>query len=107
MPPSSRLSPPRRAASALRIQLECQGGLKFADLALDELRLYLKGESETVASLYELIFNHALDVVFRDPGGRPVRKRGRGNRRRPAVLMRTPRTGAGRAAPGCQRLEKC
>ncbi len=29
----------------------------------------MKGESETVALLYELLFNHTLEVVFRDPGG--------------------------------------
>ena len=69
-PPFPRgMSPPRGAAAALRIQLECQGGQKFADLALDVLRFYLKGESETVAQLYELLFNHTLEVVFRDPGG--------------------------------------
>jgi type VI secretion system protein ImpG len=69
-PPFPRgLSPPRGTAAALRIQLECQGGQKFADLALDDLRLFLKGDSETVALLYELIFNHALEVIFRDPGG--------------------------------------
>ena len=49
-PPFPRgMSPPRGAAAALRIQLECQGGQKFAELALDDLRFYLKGESETVA----------------------------------------------------------
>ena len=69
-PPFPRgISPPRGAQAALRIQLECQGGLKFADLSLDVLRLYLKGESETVALLYELLFNHTLQVLFRDPGG--------------------------------------
>ena len=63
------MSPPRGAAAALRIQLEIQGGLKFAELALDVLRFYLKGEADTVALLYELVFNHTLEVVFRDPGG--------------------------------------
>jgi type VI secretion system protein ImpG len=69
-PPFPRgMSPPRAAAAALRIQLEAQGGQKFAGLNLDVLRLYLKGEADTVAMLYELIFNHALEVVVRDPGG--------------------------------------
>ncbi len=69
-PPFPRgLSPPRGTQSAMVIQLECVGGMKFADLALDVLRLYLKGESETVALLYEVLFNHALEVVFRDPAG--------------------------------------
>jgi type VI secretion system protein ImpG len=69
-PPFPRgLIPPRGTQAALKIQLECHGGLKFADLALDVLRLYLKGESETVALLYELLFNHVIEVVFRDPDG--------------------------------------
>jgi type VI secretion system protein ImpG len=69
-PPFPRgMSPPRGAAAALRIQLETQGGQKFAALSLDVLRFYLKGESDTVALLYELLFNHTLEVVFRDPGG--------------------------------------
>jgi type VI secretion system protein ImpG len=69
-PPFPRgLSPPRGAVAALRIQLEAGGGQKFADLTLDRLRLYLKGESETVALLYELLFNHALGIVLRDPAG--------------------------------------
>jgi type VI secretion system protein ImpG len=69
-PPFPRgMVPPRGAAAALRIQLECHGSLKFADLLLDVLRFYLKGERETVALLYELLFNHTLEVVFRDPGG--------------------------------------
>ena len=43
--------------------------MKFADLSLDTLRFYLKGESETVALLYEFLFNHALQVVFLAPEG--------------------------------------
>jgi type VI secretion system protein ImpG len=69
-PPFPRgLSPPRGAVAALRIQLEAEGGQKFADMALDCVRLYLKGESETVALLYDLLFNHALGIVLRDPAG--------------------------------------
>ncbi len=63
------MSPPRGTAAALRIQLEAEGGQKFAELDLDSLRFYLKGESETVALLYDLLFNHALEVVLRDPDG--------------------------------------
>ena len=69
-PPFPRgLNPPRGTAAALRIELEAEGGQKFAELDLDSLRLYLKGESETVALLYDLLFNHALEVVLRDPAG--------------------------------------
>jgi type VI secretion system protein ImpG len=67
-PPFPRgLSPPRGTVAALRIQLEAEGGQKFVDLALDRLRLYLKGESETVSLLYDVLFNHALGIVLRDP----------------------------------------
>jgi type VI secretion system protein ImpG len=69
-PPFPRgMSPPRETAAALRLQLECQGGMKFAELQLDTLRLYLTGEDETVAILYELLFNHVLQVVFLSPEG--------------------------------------
>ncbi len=67
-PPFARgLSPPRGTVAALRIQLEAESGHRFADMSLDRLRLYLKGESETVSLLYDLLFNHALGIVLRDP----------------------------------------
>jgi type VI secretion system protein ImpG len=61
------LSPPSRAAAALRLQFECSGPMKFADLELERLRLYLDGDLQVLPPLYELLFNHALEVVFR-PG---------------------------------------
>jgi type VI secretion system protein ImpG len=69
------LAPPPRAAAALRLQLTCQGALGFADLALDRLRFYLAGDDQQVANLYELLFNHTLQVAIRpldQPDGRPV-----------------------------------
>jgi type VI secretion system protein ImpG len=39
--------------------------MKFADLSLDRLRLYLAGDNELIATLYELIFNHTTQVVYR------------------------------------------
>src|SRR6266567_1923120 len=45
------LHPPPRAAALLRLRLECLGGAKFADLALDRLRLFLHGEGPLVANL--------------------------------------------------------
>ncbi len=69
-PPFPRgLNVPRGAVAALRIQLEAEAGQRFADLTMDRLRLYLKGESETIALLYEVLFNHVLAVVLRDPAG--------------------------------------
>ena len=65
-PPFPReYEPPRRTAAALRLQFECRSGLKFSQLSLEELRLFLFGEGHVVGMLYELIFNHATQVVFR------------------------------------------
>ncbi len=65
-PPLPReYDPPRRTAAALRLQFESLGGTKFADLSLDTLRLYLFGDGYITATLYELLFNHATQVVFR------------------------------------------
>ena len=62
---SARLAAPPRTKAALRLQIETTGELPFTGLSLDRLRLYLTGENAVVARLYELIFNHALQVVFR------------------------------------------
>ncbi len=61
------MSPPPRTAAALVLRLECDGGLRFGDLALDRLRFYLSGEKQMIANLYELLFNHVARVVVRDP----------------------------------------
>jgi type VI secretion system protein ImpG len=64
-PPFPGLKPPARTAAALRLQLDCRGGMTFAALALDQLLFYLSGESTLIPILYELLFNHTLAVVFR------------------------------------------
>lgn len=61
--------PPPSAAAALVLELECQGGLQFADLSLDRLRFHLAGEDQITAALYELIFNQAIGVLFRPLDG--------------------------------------
>ncbi len=76
-PPFPReYDPPRRTAAALRLQFDCLSKLKFSQLSLDTLRLYLFGDNHIVGMLYELIFNHATQVVFRstDPNSklRPI-----------------------------------
>ncbi|QEH33816.1 hypothetical protein OJF2_23460 [Aquisphaera giovannonii] len=58
------LRPPRGSAAALRIQLETLGGMSFSELSLHSLRFFLYGESASVSLLYELLFNHALQVVL-------------------------------------------
>jgi type VI secretion system protein ImpG len=59
------LNPPAGTKAALRIQIECQGEARFTALTLDRLRLYLAGEDQVIADLYELLFNHTLGVLFR------------------------------------------
>jgi type VI secretion system protein ImpG len=62
-PPGFR--PPPKTVAALRLQFECQGEMKFTELSLEKLRFFLSGDTQVVAALYELIFNHTLQVVFR------------------------------------------
>jgi len=59
------LQPPPRTPAALSLRLECQGGMKLAELSLDRLRFFLSGENHVIAKLYGLVFNHATLVVFR------------------------------------------
>jgi len=61
------LSPPTEAAAVIRLLWQTAGDLKFAGLQLDTLRLYLAGSPALNARLYELIFNRALRVEFRNP----------------------------------------
>ena len=64
-PPALNTVAPPRSAAALRLQFECQSQLRFADLALDRLRLYLADDPQVRPALYELLFNHATRIVFR------------------------------------------
>lgn len=59
------IQPPPKTLAALRLQLECQADMRFANLGLDRLRFFLSGESQFVATLYELIFNHTIQVMVR------------------------------------------
>jgi type VI secretion system protein ImpG len=62
--PASLRAPPKTKA-ALRLQFECQSEMPFQALSLDRLRFFLSGESQMIASLYEIIFNNTTQVVFR------------------------------------------
>src|SRR5262249_15252391 len=44
---------------------ETLGGMNFADLELERLRFYLDGDAQVIPRLYELLFNHAIQVLFR------------------------------------------
>jgi type VI secretion system protein ImpG len=55
------------AVAALRLELRCLADVSFAKLELEKLRLYLNGESNLVATLYELLCNNCARIVVRDP----------------------------------------
>ena len=53
------------AQAVLRIGFECFGkGMTFGKLDLDRLRLFIKGQSQHVFGLYELILNNTLGVAL-------------------------------------------
>ena len=62
--------PPAGAQSAIRLRLRCQADFKFDQLTLQSLRFHLNGDSRVAYALYELLFNHAVEVELRsaDPG---------------------------------------
>ncbi len=53
------------ALAVLRIVLSCRSpGIRFADLNLRTLRFFLRGQPQHAHKLYELLFNHAVEVAF-------------------------------------------
>ena len=73
-PPLTAPLSPRsaQAAAVLRLVLHCRAeGAAFNSLPIESLRFFLKGQPQHVNLLYELIFNHALEVALagspRDP----------------------------------------
>jgi len=58
------LQPPAGAVAALRLELECVGDMTFALLQMEALRFFLHGDPQIVPDLYEVLLNHALEVVF-------------------------------------------
>jgi type VI secretion system protein ImpG len=56
---------PPGAAALLRLQFEIAGPLKFQQLQLDTLRIYLHSEEGIVPLLYEMLFNDVMQVTFR------------------------------------------
>jgi type VI secretion system protein ImpG len=56
-----------QAAAVLRLELACRSDkLPFADLELDSLRFFLKGQAQHVNPLYDLILNGTLGVALAD-----------------------------------------
>jgi type VI secretion system protein ImpG len=61
------LNPPARSNAAIRLRLQCLGEAGLDKLKFDSLRFHLAGENTLTAPLYDLINNHALEVVFTSP----------------------------------------
>lgn len=57
-----------RAAAVIRLVLRCRSAtMRFADFALGSLRFFLKGQSQHVFPLYDLLLNHACEVALVSP----------------------------------------
>jgi type VI secretion system protein ImpG len=65
------MNAPARAVAALRLRFEAPAEMPFAKQSLQNLRLYLHGDVALTSALYELIFNHTMQVVFRPMDGKP------------------------------------
>ncbi|MSU79256.1 MAG: type VI secretion system baseplate subunit TssF [Gemmataceae bacterium] len=62
------IRPPKGTTAVVRLLFSCKDGLRFEDLALEKVRLYLTGERQLMAALYEIIFNRCLGVAFQPVG---------------------------------------
>lgn len=60
------------AKAALRLRLKCEGGLKFNQIAFDQLVLHLPGTDELPGLLYEQIFARKTALVLQS-ASRPVK----------------------------------
>lgn len=61
-PPTPRAN---SALAVLRIVLGCRSpALRFRDLGLKRLRFFLRGQAQHTLKLYELLFNHTVEVAF-------------------------------------------
>ncbi len=57
----------RDATGGIHLDLKVFPGGSLQDLALDRIRLHLSAGGGLAAALYELLLNHCLEVVIRDP----------------------------------------
>ena len=64
-------STPRTAVACLRLTVSSRSGARLADLELSQLRLHLRGLTQHVHPLYELLLNDVIGVsLARSPGDR-------------------------------------
>lgn len=68
--PLAALPVARRIRGGVRLRLRAGGGLGFAQLPLERLRLFLSGSDEVAFRLHELILGAGLGVLVA-PGARP------------------------------------
>jgi type VI secretion system protein ImpG len=57
-------------AATIRIQLECLGGLRLAQLPIGSIRFYLNGAKAVAHALYESLFVNALHISLRGIGAK-------------------------------------
>jgi type VI secretion system protein ImpG len=69
--PLNSLPIARRIKGGIRIRLRTTAGLKFAQLSLDRLNLYLAGRNDVANQLYELCIAAKLGVLALPPSGVP------------------------------------
>jgi type VI secretion system protein ImpG len=63
------------ARAGIRLRLRSTAGLRFADLALEELSLYLQGATDLPTRLYEEIVAHGVGVVVQPRNGEAMAER--------------------------------
>lgn len=61
-----------RSRAALHVTLRCTAGLRFEELALDDLVLFIQGDGELPHQLYEQLLAQSLGVLVQPPGARPA-----------------------------------
>lgn len=62
--------PPKssHALAAVRLDLKTSSNTSFAELKLNQLRFFLSGDEQTTHTLYELLLNHATEILIRPKG---------------------------------------
>jgi type VI secretion system protein ImpG len=55
------------APSAFKLELRGLSGMPVSDVELDRLRFHIRGEPALAATIYELLDNHCVRIVIRDP----------------------------------------
>jgi type VI secretion system protein ImpG len=83
--PLSRLPQARPMKGGLRIRLRCGGGLRFDQLGLDRLALFISAPDDVAFRLHELLLGATLGSLLLPVAGSPAAEAARAN---PAALWR-------------------